>query len=98
MKRLLCYLPAIVVLSATFPTIALAASWIFQPGYYSHQPATFVQIGPPQNRDDSRSYAPADTGYFQGGYRHSVNHLPNTNGTWENDHYIESWFKVGEHN
>ena len=97
MKRQYFLIAAMLLALGEFTT-ASAASWLFQPGYYTHQPATFVQVGPPQNRNEANCYSPTDTGYFQGGYRHAVDRFPNTNGTWDYNHHFESWYKVGEQN
>ncbi len=95
MKRFFCSsLCATAILSIALP--AFAASWGFQPSYYSHQPPRFVQIGPPQNRGDSSCYAPSDQGYFSGSYRWSVNQLQSAGGGWDTTNYFEGWFKVGE--
>ena len=95
MKRLLCTsLFAAAIVSVA--TAVNAASWGFQPSYYSHQPPRFVQVGPPQNRGDSSYYAPSDQGYFSASYRWSNNQIQSAGGSWDTTQYYEGWFKTGE--
>ncbi|HZZ73380.1 MAG TPA: hypothetical protein VFE24_14090 [Pirellulales bacterium] len=69
-------------------------SWIFQPSYYTHEPAHSVQVGPPENRADTPCYAPVQ-GYFSGSNRWTTNNIPSAGGSSDITQYYESWFTIG---
>ena len=68
-------------------------SWIFKRSYYSHQPATVVEVGP------QSPYGPIFTrpqgAYIRGGYR-QLRVGGNLRANDDYHYFYESWFQQGE--
>jgi len=73
---------------------ARGESWIFQPSYYSHDPATQVRIGPaPRNGPYyTRPFGAA----VNAGYRHLNSSIRVGGQTSDHVHLFESWVQFRE--
>lgn len=70
-----------------------AESWIFQRSYYSHQPATEVEVGP--QTPHSPLFTRPQGAYIRGGYRRL--RVGGNLRAYDDYHYFyESWFQAGE--
>ncbi len=90
MKRILVF-ALLAALGGTAP--AAAESWIFKPSYYSHAPATPVQIG--RQSAGGPVYTQPWGGYVRSGYRHMRDTIYTGAGGYDHTHVFESWIQVG---
>jgi len=83
-----------VVLSATIVGGgAQAASWIFLPSYYSHDPVAPVQIGP--RYEGGPYYVRPQGEYVRSGYSHTQSTISVGSQGTDTLNYYESWIQVG---
>ncbi len=68
-------------------------SWIFNRSYYSHQPATEVEVGP--QSPHSPIFTRPQGAYIRGGYRR-LRVGGNLRSNDDFHYFYESWFQVGE--
>jgi len=66
-----------------------AASWIFQPSAYSHDPISGHRVN--QYMPEKVSYTRSDSTYRQSGYRHHRVGIRGADGSVDRLHVVESW-------
>ncbi|HEV3415390.1 MAG TPA: hypothetical protein VG056_01190 [Pirellulales bacterium] len=88
----------LVILSAVVASLAVgaraqAASWIFLPSYYSHDPVAPVQVGP--RYEGGPYYIRPQGEYVRSGYNHTQSTISVGNQGTDCFNYYESWIQVG---
>ncbi len=85
------HLVALVVLLLLLLSIqkAVAASWVFQPSQFSHNPETGERVG--QYAPKRPAYVRIDPTYRQSGYRHHRQVLRGAGGSVDRRHIVETW-------
>jgi hypothetical protein len=66
-------------------------SWIFQPSYFSHEPASGERVA--QYAPEPTSYLRDDPTYLQSGYRHNQTFIRGADGSADRMHIVETWGK-----
>jgi hypothetical protein len=91
-----------VALAVAFTTVfslagaARADSWIFQPSYYTQEPAPVVKIGAARYLVlGGPFYTPPQGEFIRSGYRNSINTIQVGNQTFDQSNVLESWIQVG---
>ena len=79
---------ALVLSVAAAGTARAEKGWMFNPGHYSHDPATGARVG--QFRPPVPAYVPQDPTYLQSGYRHKTSRLY-VGGSGDFRHIVETW-------
>ena len=79
---------ALVLSVAAAGTARAEQGWMFNPGHYSHDPATGARVA--QYRPPAPAYVPQDPTYLQSGYRHKRSRL-NAGGSGDFRHIVETW-------
>jgi len=64
-------------------------SWIFQPSYFSHDPADGKRVA--QYAPEPTSYARDDPTYMESGYRHYQFEIVGRGGTADRLHVVQTW-------
>jgi hypothetical protein len=88
-QHLLVAIAAVSIASAT-AAVARADGWLFKPSTYSHDPVTGARVD--QYATKEPSYARADGGYLESGYRHTQYSL-RAGGTADRLHVVQTWGK-----
>ena len=86
---------ALACLLSWCPAVSQAAeeSWIFKRSYYSHQPATVVEVGP--QSPYGTVFTRPQGAYIRGGYR-QLRVGGNLRANDDYHYFYESWFQHGE--
>jgi hypothetical protein len=74
------------------PICANAASWIFQRGYYSHDPVTKARIGPQVS--GGPYYSPVRGEFTRTGFRHIRSQI-NVGGIYDQYNEWDTWIQSG---
>ncbi len=75
---------------------ARADSWIFQPSYYTQEPAPVVKIGAARYLVlGGPFYTPPQGEFIRSGYRNAINTIQVGNQTFDQSNILESWIQVG---
>lgn len=94
MKRTIRMLAALAALGTSLvATTAPAASWIFLPSYYSHDPVAPVQVGP--RYEGGPYYVRPQGQYVRGAYSHTQSSISVPGMGTDTYDYYESWVQVG---
>jgi hypothetical protein len=88
-----CIFVAAVLAVLAGATPAGAASWIFKPSYYSHEPATPIQIG--RQSAGGPVFTRPWGEYVRSGYRHVQSTIGPSGAGYDHTHVFESWIQVG---
>lgn len=91
MRRLFCL--ALLWASAGFVSSAQASDWMFQRSYYSHQPATPVEIG--RRSAGGPFYSRPQGVYVNGGFRWMRSTISLGGRVYDNVNVYESWVQTG---
>ena len=75
------------------PVVEGGGSWIFQRSYYSHQPASEVQVGP--QTPYGTVFTRPQGAYIRGGYRR-LRVGGNLRSNDDYHYFYEGWFQQGE--
>ncbi len=89
----LLVLAAAAMLPAGFCSTAAAASWVFLPSYYSHDPVAPVQVGP--RYEGGPYYIRPQGQYIRGAWSHTQSSISVPNMGTDTYDYYESWSQVG---
>jgi len=80
----------------SFANSARADSWIFQPSYYTQEPAPVVKIGAARYLVLGGPFYTRPQGEFiRSGYRNSIDTIQVGNQTFDQTNLLESWIQVG---
>jgi len=75
---------------------AEADSWVFQPSYYTQQPAPVVLIGPARYLVlGGPFYTPPQGEFIRSGFRNSINTIQIGNQTFDQTNVLDSWIQIG---
>jgi hypothetical protein len=74
---------------------ARAASWIFQPSYYSHDPVVDVKIGPERYHFAGPNFTRPQGEFIRSGYRSVQGIIQVGNSGTDQLQYFESWVQGG---
>jgi hypothetical protein len=74
---------------------ARAASWIFQPSYYSHDPVMDVKIGPEQYHFAGPNFTRPQGEFIRSGYRNVQSLIQVGDQGTDQTQYFESWIQGG---
>ena len=88
MTRHLCSLVALSAIAVVFARQAEAASWIFQPSSFTHNPATGKRVA--QFAPNKVPYVRSDPSFRQSAYRNHRSTI-NVGGSADRLHIVETW-------